>query len=343
MTFRRATLRSCTLLLLLVSVGCDTPSGELAESATLELHFIDVGEGDAILMRLPSGQAVVYDGGKDRRAMLAALQAAGVQSVDLIIASHSHSDHVGGLSRLVRHYQPTFVMENGLPHTTRRYHEFIAAVASSSATLLAPTRRTLAFGDVSLHIAPPPLKPEWGHNDNSIGVIVEYGAFRASLLGDAEPALHDWWLKNHGSIFRQVTVHKASHHGSRKGDTVEMLQRLRPGIVVVSTEAGSRYPHAEMVEKYRNIGAGLLQTDVHGTISIYASADGAVEVRTARCDADTSLVATPRTLTAGLLTIAGFRRDHGILEPARWIPVKHDVSAIEDHESIKAGKVNSVC
>jgi competence protein ComEC len=248
------------------------------DTSRIELRFFDVGEGDAVLIRLPDGRAVVYDGGKDRRALLDGLRRLNVPSVDLVIASHGHSDHVGGLTRVLRHYQPGWVMENGLPHTTGRYEEFIQAIADLGTLRLEPTARTLVYGEVKLHIVPPPLIPEWDQNDNSIGVIVEFGVFRASLLGDAEPTLHGWWLTHHRPLFGKVNVHKASHHGSRKGDTMEMLWALRPDVVVVSTAVGSVYPHAEMLAAYNALGARLFRTDVHGTIVLRATSAGHVEV-----------------------------------------------------------------
>jgi competence protein ComEC len=269
---------------LLPVAGCGGGGNIEAPRGTLDIYFMDVGEGDAVLLRLPDGRAVVYDGGKDRRALLAAMQALGVDSLTLIVASHSHSDHVGGLARVIEWYAPRYVLSNGLPHYTRRYQEFAEAVDASDAELLEPRRQSLLLGDVVLQVVPPPSFAEWGHNDSSIGMIVEFGAFRASFLGDAEPALQAWWLDHHQDLLGSVSVHKASHHGSRKGDTPSMINQLNPAVVVVGTVAGSQYPHADVVEMYERHGAVVLRTDRNGTVRIQASASGAFQVLPQRCD-----------------------------------------------------------
>jgi competence protein ComEC len=272
-------LRWLAAAALLPAVGCDGEAAELPAGGAVDIYFVDVGEGDAIVMRLPDGRAVVYDGGKDRRALLAALEELGVDSVTLLIASHSHSDHVGGLARVIQRNPPRYILENGLPHHTRRYHEFAAAVTLSNAELLPPTRQTLLLGEILVHVVPPPFNEDWGHNDNSIGVIVEFGSFRASFLGDSEPALQNWWLDNHSDLLGRVGIHKASHHGSRKGDIPRMMRQLCPEVVVVGTDFGSQYPHRDVVEMYERHGAQVLRTDLHGTVHVRGYADGSFQVR----------------------------------------------------------------
>jgi competence protein ComEC len=269
---------------LLPAVGCDGDAAELPAGGAVDIYFVDVGEGDAVVMRLPDGRAVVYDGGKDRRALLAALEELGVDSVTLLVASHSHSDHVGGLTRVIQRNPPRYILENGLPHHTRRYHEFAAAVDRSSAELLPPTRQTLRLGEIRLHVLPPPFHEDWGHNDNSIGVIVEFGSFRASFLGDSEQALQNWWLDHHSDLLGRVRIHKASHHGSRKGDIPRMMRHLCPEVVVVGTEAGSQYPHPDVVEMYERFGAQVLRTDLHGTVHVRGYANGSFQVRSRGSD-----------------------------------------------------------
>lgn len=103
------------LLIFLVLLFCVT----FAQG--LELHFIDVGQGDSVFIRSPSGQSALYDGGDRGTAALDYLRSIGVESLDLVIASHAHADHIGGLASVVRAYRPRFFMDNGIPHTTRTY------------------------------------------------------------------------------------------------------------------------------------------------------------------------------------------------------------------------------
>jgi competence protein ComEC len=268
-------------LIALAAGGCSPAEPLHPLGRTLELHFFEVGKGDAILIRDASGRAALYDGGRGDRSLLPLLRKAGVRSLELVIASHNHSDHVGGLAEVVQQYRPRYVMDNGLPLTTRRYERFMAAASAAGATLLEPTERSIRLGDATLHVLPPPGIPEWGQNDNSIGLIVELGRFRASLLGDSEQAQQGWWLEHHAALLDQVTVHKGSHHGSRKGDTPAMMRRLRPAVVVVGVERGGKYPHAEMSALYRRY-ASVLRTDEVGTVVVRADATGKYLVTSAR-------------------------------------------------------------
>lgn len=252
--------------------------------APLELRFLDVGQGDAVLIRAPDGRAVLYDGGEDGDRLLALLEAADVETLEVVIASHNHADHVGGLARVVTRYRPRYVIENGVPHTTRAYERFLRAVAAAGSRRLEPDRRTLTLDSVRLTVLPPPGDPDAEQNDNSVGLRVEYGAFAATLLGDSEPPEQEWWLARHGDLLGPVQVHKASHHGSRDGDTPALLAELGPELVVIGVGADNRHghPHSAALAAYRRHGAEVRRTDWHGTVTVTAAPDGSYRVRTGR-------------------------------------------------------------
>lgn len=252
--------------------------------AALEIHVVDVGQGDGVLIALPDGRHVVYDAGNDDGMMLRYLRTVGVTDLALAIASHPHADHIGGLPDVLDAFAPPFVLDSGLAHTTLTYERYLDALERSGAALIAPTARTLGLGDVRLHVLPPPGEPDWGHNDNSVGVVIEYGAFRASLTGDAERRQFAWWIETVPEQLRDVQVHKASHHGSAFGDTDEALALLRPELVIVSVGDGNRYGHPDpgTLAMYGRHGASVLRTDRHGTIVIHAASDGSFTVTTER-------------------------------------------------------------
>ncbi len=253
-------------------------------SVALEIHFIDVGQGDAVLLRAPTGQAALYDGGEADSGALAYLERVGVEQLSLVIASHHHADHIGGLPDVIAAYEPSYFLDNGLPHTTRTYERLLDSLDAADTAVLEADGQRITLGEVVLQILPAPGRPGWGHNDNSVGVIVEYGDFRASLMGDAEPRQWTWWLSEHSGYIEPAHVHKASHHGSRNGDTAEAIEALSPEVVVISCGAGNRYghPHAETLALYRQAGATVYRTDHQGTIVVYAEEDGSYRVEPAR-------------------------------------------------------------
>ncbi|HEX6971968.1 MAG TPA: MBL fold metallo-hydrolase, partial [Limnochordia bacterium] len=252
----------------------------LAFAQELELHFIDVGQGDAILIRAPGGQNVLYDGGRQTDDVLTYLRSLGVVHLDLVIASHPDADHIGGLPAVVAAYQPRYFMDDGMPHTTQTYLRLLRAVAQAGSQLLAPTARTLRLGEVTLQVLPPPGDPELPLNDNSLGLLITYGQFQAALTGDAETAEFHWWASHHPDLLTHVDVYKAAHHGSDNGDTPLSMSRFYPEVVIISVGAGNSYGHPSdrALRLYRAIGARVLRTDLQGSIVVHAQADGSYRV-----------------------------------------------------------------
>ncbi len=265
-----------SLTLLLIACSISLP----VNAQALTLHFIDVGQGDSVLIQSPSGQNVLYDGGRKDDDALAYLQSVGVIKLDLVIASHADADHIGGLEAVVSYYRPRFFIDNGIPYTTQTYFGLLEAVEAVGSQLIEPTDRRIGLGDASLQLIPPPGDESLGNNDNSVGVIVSYGDFDAALTGDAEQPEFAWWLANVPNLLRPVEVYKAAHHGSPNGDSPDSVETFSPETVVISVGLDYSYGHPspEALALYESIGANIYRTDLQGTIIVSASADGTYRV-----------------------------------------------------------------
>lgn len=275
---------------LAVSARAQTQPAPLpdAPSPNFELHVLDVGQGDAILMRVADGRAVLVDGGESRETVLAHLRRLGVDALELVIASHNHADHIGGLIRVFEEIPVRFYMDNGVPQDTRTYEALLLAVEASGAQLLEPEPRVIRLAELTLSILPPSGRVSWGQNDNSIGVLAEVTGFRAFMGGDAESRQWRAWLEalSGGTLgfdalvpgrFEGVHVLKASHHGSRNGDTAEGLRWLKPEVVVISSAAQNRYghPHDDALALYEEAGVRcVLRTALLGTVTFEIDPDG---------------------------------------------------------------------
>ena len=278
-------MKSLRLFVALLLVATWAPAVPAQQpTPPLRVYFFDVGQGDAVLIQSPSGQNVLYDAGENPARVRDYLTSLGVTRVDLVIASHNHADHIGGLPQVVGTFTPTYYMDNGIPTTTLAYANVLQAVAAAGSQLLEPTARRIALGDVSLVIAPPPGIAAWDQNDNSIGVVVEYGSFRLSLAGDAEPREWSWWNVNQRDWLTPVQVHKASHHGSSNGDTAAGLASLSPEAVIVGAGQGNSYGHpdASALRLYAEAGATVYRTDTNGTVIVEAQTSGVYTVRVER-------------------------------------------------------------
>jgi competence protein ComEC len=242
----------------------------------LELHFIDVGQGDAVLIRTPDGQNVLYDGGRSATTVLEYLRALRVPSLDVAIASHADADHIGGLPEVLWAYRPRFYMESPVGADSEIYLELQDAANESVEQEVEPTSRRLLLGRTTLQVLPPPNDPALDRNSNSVGVIISYGDFRAALTGDAEEAEFSWWLENIPELLQNVQVYKSSHHGSTNGDTLESVTTFGPETVVISVGEDNTYghPEPETLALYQSISADIYRTDLSGTVVVTATADG---------------------------------------------------------------------
>ncbi len=287
-------MRRIYLFLTLLLLACSVPLPVNAQALTL--HFIDVGQGDSVLIQSPSGQNVLYDGGRRDDDVLAYLQSVDVTKLDLVIASHADADHIGGLGAVVDYYRPGLFLDNGLTHPTQTYEGLLRAVRDAGSQLVLPTARRIGLGDASLQIIPPPDDSSLSSNDHSVGVIVSYGDFDAALTGDAEQAEFAWWLTNAPELLRQVEVYKAAHHGSANGDSPDSVETFRPKAVVVSAGLDNSYGHpsAEALALYDSVGAQVYRTDLQGTIIVTANADGTYQVN---AEPSTPTVSSPAPST----------------------------------------------
>ena len=289
-----------SVLLVLALLLLSTPA---VAQDILRVCFFDVGQGDAVLIQSPSGQNVLYDGGPSTASVLDHLRRLGVSRLDLVIASHNHADHITGLAAVLDRFRPRFYMDNGIPATTQIYQRVLESVRSSGSQLLEPSARLISLGDVAIQVLPPPGNLSWEQNNNSIGIIVEYGEFRLSLAGDADQREWDWWLKSQANLLRPVQVHKASHHGSSNGDISAAISRLAPKSVVISVGGNNGYGHpaAEALALYRD--ATVYRTDLHGTIVVEANQSGQYAVHTGQGEAPRPPPATTTTAIPAITPI----------------------------------------
>jgi beta-lactamase superfamily II metal-dependent hydrolase len=272
----RCTRRGIPLALLLLLAT----AGALAAQA-LEIRFLDVGQGDAILLRSEGRTALVDAGPSD--GVVAKLRALGVDSLALAVASHNHSDHIGGMDAVLDSFAVANYLDNGRPANTRIQRAVLDRVERGGIRYLRATPRTLALGTARLRIIPSPLAGRVDEqNDQSVVIVVEQGGFRALLSGDSEADEIRALLAT--DSIPAVQVLKAAHHGSRNGVTPAWLARTRPEVVVISAGAGNSYghPHARALRYYSAGGRPVYRTDLQGDVVVRVDSAGAYTVSTER-------------------------------------------------------------
>jgi competence protein ComEC len=263
---------------LLTALVLFTPWALSAQSEPVEVIFFDVGQGDAVLIRAPEGQTALVDAGSgiDLTTALADL---GVRQLDLVVATHPHADHIGGMRQILESVPVRFYMDNGQPHTTTTYMKVMQALRERpDITYLEAVPRTLQLGSVSIEVLPLPAYPSSNLNDHSVGLIVEHGDFRAFLSGDSErPELMHFLQEG---VVPDITLLKAPHHGSDDAVSEVFLQVARPEVVVISAGYGNTYGHPSPAAllTYRRYVDQLFRTDRHGQVTVSGNDDGSYEV-----------------------------------------------------------------
>lgn len=263
-------------LLLLVGIlplELEAQGRRSASAGSITVSFLDVGQGDSILIRSPEGKTALIDAGTSNN-VVKTLKSLGVNSIDLVAVSHHHSDHYGGMDDVVKTFHPKYFLSSKSGHVTSLYKRLLEDVRNQDVTALYPTNkgaRILKLGSVNLIVLPEsPDEDTKNENNNSIGIIVSYGKFAVMLTGDSEETERAWWLKQCPDALKDITVLKLAHHGSRNGTNARWLDVTQPEIAVASLGKDNDYghPHKETLDLLKKYNLTLLRTDQRGTITI---------------------------------------------------------------------------
>lgn len=250
--------------------------GMAAQEQPVVVTFLDVGQGDAVVIEAPDGSFAMIDAG--RASPLRHLVRLGVDELALLVASHAHADHIGGLDDVLTARPVGSYLDNGVPHSTDTYLELMAHVERLDVRYLEALPRTISLGAVTLEVLPMPRATD-DQNNRSVGLLLRYGAFSALLTGDSEYEQLDYWVRT--GALDDVVLLKAPHHGSADGFTYSFLDVVRPEVVVVSVGADNPYglPRAEALAAYSSYAERVARTDRDGHVTVLGYPDGGFDVR----------------------------------------------------------------
>ena len=254
----------------LIFPACSPRAQTPASSPNLTVHFIDVGQGDAILIDMGDIE-VLIDGGEKNTGAADYIRPYIDGPLEVMVATHTHADHIGGLIEILAKYQIKDIWLNGDNTTTVTFSQFMKAVnAEGVAIHEAEWGNTIQAGNLTFIILNP-AKPLFSdQNNNSIVLSLKYGDIDFLFTGDAEDKAEAAMLLQSVVPIPDIEILKAGHHGSRTASSPDFLNVIRPETAIYSAAAGNSYghPHKETLINLDNVGAKIYGTDVQGTIVI---------------------------------------------------------------------------
>lgn len=263
--------------------------GSIAEKCDDELtvNFINVGQGDCIFIS-SGNENMLIDCGEASKSdtVVAYLNNLGVERIDYVVATHPHSDHMGGMSDIIRTYD---IGEVIMPHlddsdipTTRYFENFLEACSEKGLYITeAQLGRTISLGDAEAEIIAPNSEKYSGANNYSVGIILTHGNNNFLFTGDAEKLAENEMLES-GSL-EHVRVYKVGHHGSDTSSTEDFLEAISPDYAVIMCGAGNSYghPNDDVVDRLSEYTKQIYRTDLNGSV-VFESDGIDLQIRTER-------------------------------------------------------------
>lgn len=251
---------------------CAVSTGPALPLPQLDVHFIDVGQGDAIL--LDSGDLeIVIDGGPESPAAANYLASRVNGPIELMVVTHPHTDHYGGLIQVMASYQVDEIWINGEtgdgPLWPVYQNALNAEVAAGARLRIVDRTQTGSAGDFGFQIQSPPLVHTGDTNGDSIGLHLVHGAVSYEFTGDMITSTESGILAAGFDVRSRIL--KIAHHGSRTSSSAAFLDAVLPQVAIYQAQLNNPYghPHAEPIQRLTERGATIYGTSVNGTIVVH--------------------------------------------------------------------------
>ncbi|NVM22360.1 MAG: lamin tail domain-containing protein [Desulfobacterales bacterium] len=261
----------------------------------LQVHYIDVGQGDSILLDLGEAE-VLIDAGDRSPGVVTYLEDYVDGSLEAMIATHPHADHIGGLIAVLDTFEVEGIWLNGDTSTSNTYSDFMDKVNAEGAEVYKARRgQTITVGSLSFDVLHP-VEPLVGNtNNNSIVLMLSYGEVDFLFTGDAEQEAEASILVQSVVPVPDIEILKVGHHGSRTSSSQAFLDIIQPEVAIYMAGIGNRYghPHEETISALQDIGAEICGTDTHGTVVVETDGQDYIVITTSAPVPTATPTATP--------------------------------------------------
>ncbi len=254
-------------------------------SNNLYVHYIDVGQGDAIFIELPNNKTLLIDAGEAKysQKVIGYIENLGYKAISGIIGTHPHSDHIGGLENVINYFEIGAVYMPKVSTNTRTFEDLLLAIKNKGLKITTAKKglKIIDDGDLTLTVLSP-IEDEYSNlNNYSVVVLLQYKNKRFLFTGDAEAEVEK---ALEGDI--SCDVLKVGHHGSSSSSTTSFLQKTLPDFAIISCGKDNIYghPHKETIDKLKNVGAKYFTTQDSGDIVAVSNGNN-LEIKTKNSEA----------------------------------------------------------
>ncbi len=238
----------------------------------LKVAFLDIGQGDAIFIETPDGVQMLIDGGPDNSVLRELSKQMPIfdRSIDIVMATHSDKDHIGGLVDVLKSYEVKNVVKSENINDTNVSEAFDTAVEAEETDVhIARAGQVYDIGASTtlLILSPQGDATNWETNTASIVAMLQYGETEFILTGDAPINIEEYIATSYGELI-EAEVLKLGHHGSRTSTSDLFLDTIKPDLAIVSAGLDNSYghPHQEEINKLKTRDIKVFNTAESGTI-----------------------------------------------------------------------------
>lgn len=243
-------------------------------NAELKVHFIDVGQGDSILIQEDNTTNILIDGGNRWNSVedkvIGYLRNNNVDTIDALISTHAHADHIGSLEAVINNFKVEQIYDSGKIHTSKTYENYLLAVDQNNIPFNTPRRGdVLSIDDLEFKVLHPTNPVEkYNLNSSSIVLHLNYGEISFLFTGDIEKEVERDILASNLEI--QSTILKAPHHGSKTSSSENFIAEVSPEVAVITVGEDNKYDHPspETINLFQKRNINIYRTDMNQDIVI---------------------------------------------------------------------------
>ena len=255
-----------------VTVSGAAPATTHAATGVLTVHFLDVGQADSEFIELPDGRTLLIDAGNSENggAVVRFIKAAGYDTIDFLVATHPHADHIGGMAEVINDLNIRSIYMPKVTDNTKTFTDLLKTIRAKGLQVSTAKAGVILIDDSGLKVSMlSPVSSDYDELNNYSAVMrIVYRQTSFIFMGDAQALSENALVKS--GVDLRADVLKVGHHGSDTSTGKAFLQAVSPKIAVISVGAGNDYGHpaAATLTKLTKIGAAVYRTDKNGRITV---------------------------------------------------------------------------